>query len=159
MSQASPRAKVLASTAPAIVGPPVWRTTKDKNKGAADRHIGCAQLGRPSTGGGGKGWPVRHNKARRRSLFRADARMSVVHFLAGPRPAASSPSRPSENIEPQGTTSPLTTLRRRCRIGSGGLWRCVYAGDRCDDRPGVFGDAPMARLVILRLYPRVMGAL
>jgi hypothetical protein len=29
-----------------------------KIKGAADRHIGCAQHDRPSTGGGGKGWPV-----------------------------------------------------------------------------------------------------
>jgi hypothetical protein len=32
----------------------VVRRTKKKFKGAADRHIGCAQYGRPSTGGGGK---------------------------------------------------------------------------------------------------------
>jgi hypothetical protein len=32
--------------------------TLAKSKGAADRHIGCAQHDRPSTGGGGKGWPA-----------------------------------------------------------------------------------------------------
>src|ERR1700684_2440314 len=29
-----------------------------KSQGAADRHIGCAQHDRPSTGGGGEGWPA-----------------------------------------------------------------------------------------------------
>src|ERR1700722_16778905 len=29
-----------------------------KSQGGADRHIGCPQRDRPSTGGGGKGWPA-----------------------------------------------------------------------------------------------------
>ena len=34
------------------------RKSPQKDSGAADRSVGCAQNDRPSTGGGGKGWPV-----------------------------------------------------------------------------------------------------
>src|ERR1700731_4246101 len=33
-----------------------------KRRGAADRHTGCPQHDRPSTGGGGKGWPAALSK-------------------------------------------------------------------------------------------------